>query len=325
MNINVPTIDIIQNARNRLGEKVLTTPSWQWRGLKKDQLFGESTEIFLKLELLQYGGCFKPRGALLNMMALKSEQLKLGVTAISAGNHAIAVAYAAGIMKTHAKVVIPKSANPFRVQMCKAFGAEVVYCENIHEGFELVKEIARNESRTFIHPFEGYYTALGTATVGLEFAEQVANLDAVIVAIGGGGLCAGVANAIKLMQPSCMVYGVEPEGADTMHRSFAANRPMAIEKVQTIADSLGAPKAEPYSFQLCRQYVDRLVKVTDSELIEAMKIIFAEFKMAVEPACAAGIAALLKKPLNDEIQGKRIGVIFCGSNIDPQTFCSYMN
>ncbi|WP_419421246.1 threonine ammonia-lyase (plasmid) [Legionella sp. D16C41] len=322
--IKIPNLEDIRKAKICLGDKILLTPVWEWKGQEKDQLFGIKTQLFLKLETLQYGGCFKPRGALLNMMSLSAEELKKGVTAISAGNHAIAVAYAAKILGSHAKVVIPKTANPFRIQRCQAYGAEIIFSNDVHEGFLLVHEIVKNESRTLVHPFEGYQTALGTATLGLEFAEQIQGLDAVIIAIGGGGLCAGVSNAFKQIQPSCKIYGVEPEGADTMYRSFMANKPIAIDKVQTIADSLGAPKAEPYSFQLCKQNVDKLIKVSDKELITAMKIIAEELKMMVEPACAASIAACLQLA-NGELQGKRIGIVFCGSNIDLATFCNFTN
>ncbi|CDZ76082.1 Phenylserine dehydratase [Legionella massiliensis] len=322
--IKTPTLNEISEARKRLGDKILLTPVWEWKGQEKDQLFGKNTELFLKLETLQYGGSFKLRGALLNMMALKANELENGVTAISGGNHAIAVAYAAKQLGISAKVVIPKTANKFRIQRCQSYGAEIVYCDTIHEGFNLVHEIARHESRVLIHPFEGYHTALGTATLGLEFAEQVKGLDAVIIAIGGGGLCAGVSTAFKQAQPSCKVYGVEPEGADTMNRSFIANKPMAIDKVQTIADSLGSPRAEPYSFHLCKTNVDQLVRVSDQELISAMKIIAEELKMMIEPACAAGVAACLN-PLKNELGGKRVGVVFCGSNMDIATFCSHCN
>jgi len=322
--IKVPNLNEIREARELLGDKILHTPVWEWKGQEKDNLFGEGTELFIKLETLQYGGCFKLRGALLNMMALKPEELKKGVTAISAGNHAIAVAYAAKLLGIHAKVVIPKTANPFRVQRCQSYGAEIIYCDTVMDGFERVHEIAKSESRAFIHPFEGYQTALGTATLGLEFADQIEKLDAVVIAIGGGGLCAGVSNAFRQAQPSCKIYGVEPEGADSMNKSFIANRPMAINKIQTIADSLGAPKAEPYSFQLCKKNVEKLVTVSDQELILAMKIIAEELKMMVEPACAAGIAACLN-PLKDELYGKRVGIVFCGSNMDINTFCGYVN
>jgi threonine dehydratase len=162
-------------------------------------------------------------------------------------------------------------------------------------------------------------TALGTATLGLEFARQAPDLDALIVPIGGGGLCAGVASAFKLVQPACKVYGVEPEGADSMSRSFEAGTPQTIEKVRTIADSLGAPYALPYSFALCQQNVDDIVLVDDNALRRAMGLLFSEMKLAVEPAGAAATAALTG-PLRERLQGKRVGVIVCGANIDFATF-----
>jgi threonine dehydratase len=151
----------------------------------------------------------------------------------------------------------------------------------------------------------------------------VPELEAVIVPIGGGGLCAGVASAVKLARPSCQVFGVEPEGADTMHRSFAAGSPQAIEKVRTIADSLGAPHAAPYSFALCKKYVDELVLVDDDALRRAMLLLFASAKLAVEPAGAAATAALCG-PLAERVRGKRVAVIVCGANIDPGTFTAHL-
>jgi len=147
----------------------------------------------------------------------------------------------------------------------------------------------------------------------------VDDLDAVIVPVGGGGLCAGVATAIKAHQPNATVYGVEPKGADSMHRSFAAGSPQRIERVDTIADSLGAPFALEYSFELCRRAVDELVLVTDEEMVDSMRLIFRELKMAVEPAAASATAAL-RGPLRERLHGKRVGVIVCGSNIDWGTY-----
>jgi threonine dehydratase len=155
--------------------------------------------------------------------------------------------------------------------------------------------------------------------VGLELAQQVAGLDAVIVPIGGGGLCAGVASAVKLLAPRCEVFGVEPEGADSMHRSFAAGEPRSIERVATIADSLGAPYALPISFELCRRNVDELVAVSDAELRAAMRFMLRNAKLAVEPAGAAAMSALLG-PLRTRLRGKRVGCIVCGSNIDSGSF-----
>ena len=309
----------VQAARRLLGDRVLTTPVHEWEGPMLAELLGPDTRVFLKLELFQRTGSFKARGALLNMLRLTREELARGVTAISAGNHAIAVSYAASVLGSNAKLVMIRTANPLRVELCRRYGAEIEFAENAHVGFERVSQIAAEEGRPLIHPFEGLNTALGTATVGLELCQQVENLDAVIVPIGGGGLCAGVSAAVKLLQPQCAVYGVEPFGADSMHRSFEAGEPRAIERVATIADSLGAPYAAPITFELCRRNVDALTRVTDDELRAAMRLTLREFKLAVEPAGAAALASLLG-PLSTDLRGRRIGLIVCGSNIDPATY-----
>jgi len=321
-----PSIEEIRAARERLGDRVRETPVWRWRGREIDALAGAGTEVWLKLELFQYAGTFKPRGALLTMLTLQErdpEALARGVTAVSAGNHAMAVGFAAQALGTTAKVVMPKNASPARVAGCRAYGAEVVLVDDVHQAFDEVERIEREEGRFFVHPFEGREVALGTGGVGLELAGQVPGLDAVIVPIGGGGLAAGVSTAVKQAVPGCAVYGVEPEGADTMHRSFAAGTPQAIDRVRTIADSLGAPHAAPYSFGLCRRFVDELVKVDDDALRSAMALLFREAKLAVEPAGAAATAALLG-PLRERLAGRRVGLIVCGANIDHQTFCSLL-
>ncbi len=319
--MDFPSLETIRDAHRALAGLVVETPVWRWQNRDvKDQL-GEETALFLKLELFQHTGSFKPRGALTVMRQLDQTALAKGVTAVSAGNHAIAVAFAARLLGTTAKVVMPKTANPFRVQSCRAYGAEVELVENVAAAFARVQVIQEEESRFFVHPYEGLHTILGTATVGLEFATQVPDLDAVIIPIGGGGLCAGMATAIKQLQPHCQIFGVEPTGADSMHRSFAAGTPQAIEKVQTIADSLGAPYALPYSFSLCQHFVDELVLVDDGELTRAMALLFRSMKLAVEPAGAAATAALWG-PLCERLRGRRVGVIVCGANLDIETFAN---
>jgi threonine dehydratase len=313
------TLDEIRAARTQLGNRVLTTPVHEWQGPLLAELLGPDTRVFLKLELFQRTGTFKPRGALLNMLHLSAEELARGVTAISAGNHAVAVAYAAQSLGTSARVVMIKTANPLRVELCRRFGADLEFAETAHAGFERVREIEKAEGRAFIHPFEGVRTALGTATVGLEFCEQTEALDAVIVPVGGGGLCAGIASAVKAIAPACKVYGVEPTGADSMHRSFAAGEPRSIERVATIADSLGAPYAAPISFEFCRRHVDSIELVADEELRAAMRLMQREIKLAVEPAGAAAMAALVG-PLRERLRGRRVGLIVCGSNIDAGTY-----
>jgi threonine dehydratase len=302
---------------------VVTTPVRLWEDRALARLVGPDTRVVLKEELFQRTGSFKPRGALAVMQDLSPEALARGITAVSAGNHALAVAYAAAVLRTSAKVVMPRSANPFRVQGCRELGATVELVDDVHKAFARVREIEQVEGRTFVHPFEGPLTALGTATLGLELIEQAGELDAVVVPIGGGGLCAGVAAAVKLASPRTQVLGVEPEGADSMRRSFAAGSPQSIDAVRTIADSLGAPHAAPYSFALCRRYVDDLVLVDDDALRRAMYLLFASAKLAVEPAGAAATAAMCG-PLLERLRGKRVGVIVCGANIDHATFAAQL-
>lgn len=321
------SIAAIRSARAALGDDVVETPIWRWDTPRLAELGPAGAQLWLKLELLQRAGSFKPRGALTVMRELDAAALARGVTAISAGNHAMAVGYAARVLGTTAKVVMPKNANPGRVAGCRRYGAEVVLVDDVHAGFEAVERIAAEEGRTFVHPFEGPRTALGTATLGLELCDQLGALDiepeAVVVPIGGGGLCAGVAAAVKLARPGCKIFGVEPVGADTMHRSFAAGAPASIEAVRTIADSLGAPHAAAYSFELCRTYVDELVLVDDDQLRGAMELLFCEAKLAVEPAAAAATAALLG-PLREGLAGRRVVAIVCGSNIDPGSFGRFL-
>ena len=319
--MKIPALAEIQTAHQALTGLVVQTPVWRWASQDVVQHLGAETELYLKLELFQHTGTFKPRGALTVMRNLEQATLAKGVTAVSAGNHAIAVAFAAQLLGTTAKVVMPKTANPFRVATCRAYGAEVELVEHVALAFERVQQIQQEEGRYFVHPFEGPDTILGTATVGLEFCTQVADLDAVVIPIGGGGLCAGMATAIKLMRPDCLVFGVEPVGADTMHRSFAAGSPQSISAVHTIADSLGAPHAAPYSFSLCQHFVDELVLVNDDEIRRAMALLFRSMKLAVEPAGATATAALWG-PLRDRLRGRRVGVIVCGANIDIDTFAA---
>jgi threonine dehydratase len=314
--------DIIAT-RDLIAPHVLRTPVHDWRGREIEALLAPRTRVNLKLELFQQSGTFKARGALSKIMRLSPEELARGVTAVSAGNHAIATAYAASCLGASAKVVMMGSANPARVAACRALGAEVVIAPDGRTAFEMVEAISRDEGRSFIHPFEGPLTALGTATLGMEWLEQVPDLEAVIIAIGGGGLCGGASAAIKLLKPDCLVFGVEPTGSDTMTRSFAQGSPIDHAEVRTIADSLGPPFALPYSFGLCQANVDGLVLVDDDQIRSAMALLFREMKLAVEPAAAAATAALTG-PLRDRLAGMKVGVLVCGSNIDFDSFEKHM-
>ena len=310
-------IESIRALRDRLGERIVRTPVA--RAAAVENALGGKTDVFAKLEFLQQTGTFKARGALSVLMHQPKEQLAAGITAVSAGNHAIAAAFAARSSGTTAKVVMLGSANPLRIEKCRELGAEVLIAGDAHEAFARADEISQNEGRYFLHPFEGPYTSAGTATIGLELCEQIDELDAVIIPVGGGGLASGIACAVKQLSPATAVYGVEPIGADSMLRSMREGSPQTLERVDTIADSLGAPFALPFSFALCRDNIDEIVLVSDDELRSAMRFLFSEMHIAGEPACAASTAAILG-PLADELRGKRVGLIMCGSNIDWASF-----
>jgi threonine dehydratase len=317
-----PTAGEIKELQQALGKQIVRTPMLRCMAL--EGLVGGDTRVFGKLEFLQRTGTFKARGALATLTGLSDEQRVAGVTAVSAGNHAVATAFAAQTVGTSAKIVMLATANPFRIEKCRSYGAELVLADDVHEAFHVAERIQKREGRFFVHPFEGAAIAAGTGMVGLEICEQCERFDAVIVPIGGGGLIGGISNAIKQLRSDCEIFGVEPRGADSMHRSFDAGEPRSIDKVRTIADSLGAPFAMPYSFDLCRKNVDDLVLVDDVQLRNAMGLLYRSMKFAVEPACAASTAALLG-PLRDRLRGKTVVLVFCGSNIDWATFEAQAN
>ncbi len=306
--------------REDIQQWIIRTPVLRAVGLE-DELGGE-TQVSAKLEFLQQTGTFKARGALANVARLSPAERRTGVTAVSAGNHAIAVSYAASVFDINAKVVMLSSASPLRVEKCRAYGAEVVLVDDVHGAFRVAEQIRESEGRAFIHPFDGEGVTLGTATLGIEICEQIPGFDILLVPVGGGGLCSGIALAAKRLNPSAIVIGVEPNGADTMSRSFAAGEPQSIDRVDTIADSLGAPYAMPYSFGVCHENVDEIVRVSDDELRAAMRLLFQKQKISVEPACAATTAALFG-PVRSMAADKHVALVMCGSNVDWLTYVEH--
>jgi len=317
--MKAPDLATIRATRGAITPYILRTPVHHWRSGAVDARFSPDTGLHLKLELFQRTGTFKARGAINNVLAMDAAARQRGITAISAGNHAIAASYAAACVGTHAKVVMIRTANPARVEAARVLGAEVILAEDGPTGFRMVEDIVRDEGRTFIHPFEGPRVTAATATCGLELHEQVANLDAVVVPIGGGGLCSGVSTVTKLLNPRCKVFGVEPRATQVMTKSLAAGSPQTIGQVSTIADSLAPPMTTPYCFEMCRRSLDEVVLVSDDDMAAGMAVLFSDMKLAVEPAGAATTAAAFG-PLRERLQGLRVGLIICGANIDIDGF-----
>ncbi len=320
---NLPTLEALQKAWAQLQPAIRKTPVQPWSDPRLTPLAPVGATLSLKLELFQVTGTFKARGALSVVRSLSRDQMRRGVTAVSAGNHAVAVSFASSVVGTDAVVVMPKSANPARVDLCRMYGATVRLMDDVRAAFDEVARLEAEEGRAFVHPFDSEPTILGTGTLGLEWIDQVPDLDAVVVPIGGGGLMAGVSAAVKQIRPDCVVYGVEPEGADVMRRSFETGAPVQAGEGTTIADSLAPPFTLPYSFGICHQCVDRIVTVSDDDLCKSLYLLFQSAKLAVEPAGAAATAGVLG-PLRDELAGQKIGVLVCGANIDPTTYLTYL-
>ena len=321
--MNVPSVAEMRSAAKSLEPHVLSTAIQPWHGVQLEERLGAQTPLILKLELFQRTGTFKVRAAMLNVLALSERERRHGVTAVSAGNHAIAVACAAQRCGVSAKVVMLATANPLRVAAAKAYGAEIVIAPDGRTAFALAEDIRKAESRTFVHPFDGRNVGLGTSGVGVEFLDQAPDLDAIVVAIGGGGLMSGVAAAVKQIKSSCLVYGVEPIGADVMSRSFRAGGAQSMDRIDTIADSLAPPMTTQATYDLCKRFVDDIVTVSDDAICLALALLYREAKLAVEPAGAAATAAVLG-PLGSRLRGKRTGIVICGANIDSDSFYRYL-
>ena len=313
-----PSLAEIRAYREVVRDRIVRTPVHEWRGTEIARR-APDMRISIKFELLHMTGTFKARGALAWMLSLPEEKLRKGVTAVSAGNHAVAVSWAAHVMGAPAHVVIISPANPARIAQARAWGAKVELIDNAEAAFQRVLNIEKEDGKTLVHPFEGRSITIGTGALGMEWLEQAPDLDALVIPVGGGGLIAGIGSAVKRIRPEIAVYGAEPFGADSMFQSLTRNEPVQANRVDSIADSLRAPNAREYSFGLARRHMDDLGRVGDDDIRKAMRLILQELKMMVEPACATATAAALG-PLRERLEGKHVGVLLCGSNIDLATF-----
>ena len=309
-------------ARDSLAGRVIHTPVLPLRSSKIAPYVPPLSELFMKLELFQHTGSFKARGACLGIDWLDDAQRERGVAGFSGGNFALALAWAAQAAGVSAKVVMSKTADPHRIQGCRDLGAEVVLVDGIAAALPMLDRIESEEGRRILHPFNDMNMAYGAASCGAEMVEDMPPLDMVVLPVGGGGLIAGMAAAIRMMSPQTTIIGVEPEGADSLSRSFASGKAEALERIDTIADSLGAPMAMTESMTLARQNVDELITIPDSLMADTMLLMRHALNLVAEPACTASLAATLG-PLRERVSGKRVGVLACGSNIGPERFDAY--
>ena len=317
-----PTLDAIIAARAQLQADLIETPILPLTSARWDGVLPDCAGVTVKLELFQQVGSYKARGALLGMRGLTDQQRTAGVVAASGGNHALAVSWAAKAAGVDALITMPKATDPARIAGCEALGATVQLYDDMSAAFVAMNDAA-DKGRVLMHPFEAAHMILGSATCGYEYATQAPQIDTYVIPIGGGGMISGMACAIKQMNPAATVIGVEPYGADSMSQSFAAGEAVRIEKVATIADSLGAPLAMPLTYGVARKYVDRIVKIDDHAMLEAMDLYQQNLRITAEPACAASLAAILG-PLKDDLVGRQVGIIACGSNISLERYGALM-
>ena len=291
---------------------VLPLESDRWSGLPRAQ-------IWTKLELFQQAGSFKARGVYLGISALTDAQRAAGVVAASGGNHALAVSWAAQAAGLSATISTPEATDAARIAGCEAMGAKVTLHSDMAAAFAEMERLSDQNGATMMHPFEAEHMVLGAATCGAEYLDQVPQIDTLVVPVGGGGLIAGMALAFKQMCPDGLVIGVEPDGADSTSRSLAVGHPVHLDRVETIADSLGSPKSLPMTFSLAQKFVDRMVRISDEDMRRAMRDYADAISLMAEPACAATLAAI-KGPLRQDLNGRKVGIIACGSNIGPDRY-----
>lgn len=304
-------LQAVRGARRRVAGHIHRTP------LYSATLLGRRADVrlHLKCENLQKTGSFKPRGVLNRVLGLDEGERGRGVVTVSAGNHAQALAWGARAAGTDAVVVMPESAPRTKVRASRGYGAEVVLHGTVFDAFDRAMELSRQEGYTFVHPFDQPEIVAGQGTVGLEVLEDLPEVDAVVVPVGGGGLLGGIALAVKEQRPEVRVIGVEPEGADSMRRSLDAGEPARLEEVDTIADGLGSPMAGDLTFPLARRYADDVLLVSDDEIAAGVRELLSWTKLLAEPAGAAAVAAVLtgRVPVSD---GARVAAVVSGGNVD---------
>lgn len=309
MNEPVTNDDIVA-ARARIGGAVRSTP------LEGSATLGRriGAALLLKCENLQRTGSFKVRGALNLARQLDSAQAARGLVTVSAGNHAQALAWAAAKIGAPATVVMPENASPPKIEASKGYGAEVVLHGDGAAAFQEAHRLEAERGLVFVHPFDDPRIVAGQATVGLEILAQASDVTVVVVPIGGGGLISGVALAIKSANPAVRVIGVEPVGAAVMRASLDAGSALRLDRLETIADGLAAPMAGELNYELVRRYVDDVVTVTDEQITRAMAAILSRAKLLVEPAGAAGVAALLAGAIPVS-PSDRVVAVLSGGNV----------
>ncbi|GAA3900999.1 threonine/serine dehydratase [Streptomyces gulbargensis] len=302
------TVADIEAAAERIKDHVVRTPTLPGVGLSA--LLG--ADVTVKLELLQRTGSFKARGATAKLLSLDEAERAAGVVAVSGGNHGIALAVMAGALDVRATVVMPRSAPARAVDIAKAAGADVVLADTMGRAFALMDEY-RASGLTAVHPFDDPTVIAAQGTVGLELAEDAGELTDVLVSIGGGGLIAGVAAALRALRPGVRVWGVETEGAAAMSAALAAGGPVPVE-LTSVVSTLSAPSVSPLTYEHVSALVTDVVTVTDAEAVRGTLDLAEHAKVWAEPAAGCLLPAA-RRVLTRVGDDARLGLVICGGNV----------
>ena len=313
------TLNLIKEARERIAGRVHHTP------VMTSRLFNEAAgkQVFFKCENLQRGGAFKIRGATNKIRSLTEDEKSHGIVAFSSGNHAQAVAIAGREAQLRVVVAMPDDAPRAKVAATRAYGAEIIFYDRQKEDREVFAlNLAERERLVMVPPYDDYMILAGQATCGLEFVEEVPELDCMLVPCSGGGLFAGVATAAKALQPQIRCFPVEPETGDDTRQSFLKGERVSIPPPPTIADGLRVQIPGALTFPIVQKVAEDVLTVSDEEIVETINFILARMKLVVEPSGAAAAAAVLFKKLPEDV--RRVGVVLSGGNIDPSMLVSVL-
>ena len=303
------TLDKVYHAAFVLKEAIRATDMIAARNIKS------GVDLFLKTENLQVTGSFKVRGAYYKISQLSDEEKRRGVIACSAGNHAQGVALAATHNGIKSLICLPDVAPISKVEATKRLGAEICLVKGVYDdAYNKALELKDKYGYTFIHPFDDDDVIAGQGTIGLEILDQLPDVDAVVVPIGGGGLISGVAFAIKQLRPQCKVYGVQASGAPSMLNSVHDHKIERLDSVSTIADGIAVKEPGEHTFDYCSKYVDEIVSVTDDEISAAILALIEQHKLVTEGAGAVSVAAVMFDKL--PVKGKKVCCLLSGGNID---------
>lgn len=309
--------ELIRNAREKIAMYIKRTPLERSETLSRHL----DTNVYVKYELFQKTGSFKPRGAFNKMLSLSEEQRSKGVVAVSGGNHAQGVAYAATTLGVDSVILMPENTPQTYLDAARGYGTTIDLQPTIADAFAAIERYEA-EGRTLVHPFDDQLVIAGQGTIGLEIVEDCPQVTDVFASIGGGGMAAGVAIAVKSLVPNARVWGVETEGADAMSQAIKAGRPVELSAITSIAKTLGAPAVTERTLDLVREYLESVTVVTDAEAVQALHFIAGRLKVVPEPASSCNLAAAEKLRGNFG-SDSHVVIILCGGNVSISDICQF--